>query len=70
MLFGRFPRQGRSAVWSDGDWAAAVREGTAPLPMRLVVPEIGCDVAAGGVDDTAIHIRSGSVSLHHEEGNG
>lgn len=69
-LLGRFPRQGSNSVWSEGDWIAATREGLEPLPLKLVVPQIGCDVAAGGADYTAIHVRSGCCSLHHEEGNG
>lgn len=70
MLFGRFPRQGTNSVWSDGDWLAALREGLDPLPLQLWIPEIGCDVAAQGDDNTAIHVRAGYSSLDHEEGNG
>ena len=36
----------------------------------MEIPEIGCDVAAGGDDNTAIHVRCGPVSLFHEEVNG
>lgn len=70
ILFGRFPRQGQNSVWSDGDWISAIREGMPPLQERLVVPQIGCDVATTGADQTAIHVRSGCCSLHHEEVNG
>jgi hypothetical protein len=50
--------------------AAATREGMEPLPVKLAVPEVGCDVAVGGSDNTAIHVRARSISMHHEEGNG
>lgn len=71
VLLGRFPRQGTSSVWSEGDWQAAIREGLAPLTIdTLAIPEIGCDVAAQGDDNTAIHVRAGFCSIHHEEVNG
>lgn len=69
-LLGRFPRAGVNNVWSDGDWMAATREGGEPLPLKLEIPEIGCDVAAMGDDNTAIHVRMGWCSLYHEEKNG
>jgi len=56
-LLGRYPTQGVDNVWSDGAWQSAI-------------PEIGVDVAAFGSDFTAIHVRCGCCSLHHEEING
>ncbi len=70
ILLGRYPRQGKNAVWSEGDWMAAVRDGRDPLKIELYIPEFGCDVAAFGDDNSAIHVRSGCVSLWHEEQNG
>jgi hypothetical protein len=32
--------------------------------------QIGCDVARFGDDNTAIHVRRGGISLHHESANG
>lgn len=69
-LLGRFARQGTNSVWSEGDWIAATREGLEPLPLKLEIPEIGCDVAAGGDDNTSFHVRCGFCSLFHEESNG
>lgn len=67
-LLGRWPSQGTYGVWSDGDWQAAVAT-VLDLPPRML-PEIGCDVARFGDDWTAIHVRRGPVSLHHESHNG
>ena len=69
-LLGRFPRQGVNSVWSDGDWIAAVREGLPLLPIPLEIPQIGCDPARFGMDNTATHVRCGPKSLHHDEVNG
>lgn len=70
-LFARFPSQSAYSVWSDGDWLAACRVGLEPLVVpKGVLPEIGCDVARYGDDNTAIHVRCGPCSLEHEEYNG
>lgn len=70
-LLGRFPSHSVYSVWSDADWQAARREGLKPLPVPLnTLPEIGVDVARFGDDDTAIHVRCGPCSLHHEQFNG
>lgn len=70
-LFARFPTQSAYSVWSDGDWQAACRDGMSPLSEPVnTLPEIGCDVARFGDDNTAIHSRCGGVSLYHEEYNG
>ena len=66
---GRYPTQSSRGVWSEVAWAAAI----APRPWTPpgdVLPEIGCDVARGGLDWTAIHIRWGTRSVHHERHNG
>ncbi len=65
---GRWPSQGTYGVWSDADWQAAVALDLAPPPGWL--PEVGCDVARFGDDWTAIHVRVGPVSVHHEAANG
>ena len=70
ILLGRYPRQGSNAVWSEGSWYAASRDGYPQKPIPLLVPEIGCDVAAQGADDTSIHVRIGPCSVHHENYNG
>lgn len=66
-LLGRWPSQATNNVWSDAAWTAAetaiIREPDEPI-------QIGCDVARFGDDFTAIHVRRGSVSLHHESVNG
>jgi hypothetical protein len=66
-LLGRWPSQGTYGVWSDADWQAAE---TTVLTEPDGMIEIGCDVARFGDDWTAIHIRRGGVSLHHEAANG
>ncbi|HEX3152953.1 MAG TPA: hypothetical protein VHR66_33080 [Gemmataceae bacterium] len=66
-LLGRFPSQGAYAVWSDGDWQAACREGLQPLEIPLdELPVIGCDTAHGGLDNTEFHVRCGPCSLEHD----
>ena len=66
-LLGRWPSQATNTVWSDAAFSAAearvLAEGDNPV-------EIGCDVARFGDDFTAIHVRRGPVSLHHESANG
>lgn len=66
---GRWPSAGTWGVWSDAAWIAA----TKPKEFRPrldVLPVIGCDVARYGDDFTAIHVRHGGTSLHHERHNG
>ncbi len=65
---GRWPSAGTFGVWSDSLWRYALRE--LPLPHINTLPQIGCDVARYGDDYTAIHVRCGPVSLHHERHNG
>lgn len=64
-VLGRWPTQGATSVWSDSAWQSVLKEKS---PSGL--PEGGCDVARFGDDDTAIHIRQGPCSLHHETHNG
>lgn len=57
-----------SGVWGDALWRSAE---SSILPMgHADLPEIGCDVARYGDDNTEIHVRCGPVSLHHESHNG
>ena len=65
-VLGRWP-SAASGVWSDTLWAACLVE--QDLPKKLL-PEIGCDVARKGEDFTAIHVRVGNCSIHHERHNG
>jgi hypothetical protein len=65
-LLGIRPTQAFDAVW--GEWVfdlACKRQ----LPMGGPL-QVGCDVAYFGDDDTAIHVRRGGVSVHHESANG
>lgn len=67
-VLGRYPRQATSAVWSEAAFMAAI-DGGIDEPQDEPC-EIGCDVARFGDDDTAMHVRRGAVSLHHERHNG
>jgi hypothetical protein len=65
-LLGVRPTAGFNAVWPEVVFDQAVQRvlpETGPL-------QIGCDVARYGDDFTAIHVRRGGVSLHHEAANG
>jgi len=66
-LLGRWPSQATNSVWSDGLWQAV---SSLILPQPDSPIEIGCDVARFGDDYTAIHVRRGPTSLHHESVNG
>jgi hypothetical protein len=73
-VLGRWPSQSSGSVWSDAAWEAALMERPDLAERRLELateaaecpPEIGADIAAGGADDSAFHVRRGPVSLHHE----
>lgn len=67
-LLGRWPSAGTYGVWSDLLWSMAEKAELGIDPGEL--PRIGCDVARYGDDWTAIHVRCGGVSLHHESANG
>ena len=66
-MLGRWPSQATFNVWSDAALTAAE---SAVLEAGANPVEIGCDVARYGDDFTCIHVRQGSVSLHHEAHNG
>lgn len=67
-ILGCRPTLGTDSVWSADLFEACER---AAIDIQISkLPEIGCDVARFGDDDTAIHVRWGSVSLHHESHNG
>lgn len=66
-LLGRWP-SAAAGVWSDVLWDAAERSKAEPSGADL--PEIGCDVARFGDDNTEIHVRVGPRSKHHEAHNG
>lgn len=66
---GRYPSSATYGVWSDRAWKLATGLSDHE-PDLSVLPEIGCDVARHGDDYTAIHVRWGHLSLHHERHNG
>lgn len=71
-LFGLWP-SASTGVWTDALWASAERCGQAAPPLRWSdddLPEIGCDVARFGDDNTEIHVRRGPCSTAHESHNG
>lgn len=65
-IVGRWPLRSVNTVWSKSLFdACKVRRLSDVGPLQ-----IGCDVARYGDDFTAIHVRKGGVSLHHERHNG
>lgn len=67
-LLGRWPSAAGN-VWNEGLFLSCEKRAPLPFPEDKP-PEIGCDVARFGDDDTAIHGRWGGVSLCHESHNG
>lgn len=65
-LTGRWPSLAENSVWSESVWELAASR---DLPDTGPV-QISADPARYGSDDTAIHVRKGGVSLHHETHNG
>lgn len=69
-LLGRWPTQSVNAVWSE---FALDQMMNIAIPHHLLYHgpiQVGCDVARYGDDFTAIHVRKGGTSLHHESHNG
>ncbi|NJP07992.1 MAG: hypothetical protein HC837_21410 [Chloroflexaceae bacterium] len=66
-LLGRWPSQQSHSVWAE---AALSLAETSTLAEPDEPVQIGCDVARFGDDYTAIHVRRGGVSLHHESMHG
>lgn len=70
-VLGRWPSSSPDAIWTDALFQQACKPKEnlriSSLQQRV---ELGCDVARFGDDDTAIHVRQGGVSLHHESVNG
>lgn len=66
---GRWPSSGTYGVWSDLLFGMA-ESALFDLPPWWELPEIGCDPARFGDDFTAIHVRWGRCSMHHERHNG
>jgi hypothetical protein len=73
-VMGQWPSQGTYNVWPTWLWNRIDKScGYGPNADELkpfTIPEIGCDVARFGDDNTAIHCQDGGVSIHHEEHNG
>ena len=67
-VLGRWPSQAAYSVWSDALWQTTLAA-RHELDERWAV-QIGCDVARFGDDLTAIHVRKGRCSIHHEAHNG
>lgn len=65
-MLGRRPTQAVDSVWSLSMVEACIRR---ELPVCGPL-QIGCDVARFGDDYTAIHVRIGGCSVHHESVNG
>lgn len=65
---GMWPKRESTSVWSDHLFKTVV-ESVAAVPIHLL-PEIGCDVARLGPDQTAVHCRWGSLSLSHQSRQG
>lgn len=66
------PGSGIDTVWSSHAWELAVRPKFTPewCWEHLCGLTVGVDCAAYGDDDTAVHLGSGPLSLHHEAHNG
>lgn len=67
---GLWPTQAWGSVWSDALWRAVTIGEDRVRILAIDVPEIGCDVARHGDDKTAIHVRWGNTSVHHESVGG
>jgi hypothetical protein len=65
---GRRPSTSGDTVWGDLVWGMA--EVAILSPITTDIPEIGCDVARFGFDNTEMHVRCGPCSMHHESHNG
>lgn len=75
-VMGRRPTDGVDTVWGESAWELCVNPAIAS-DVRLYRAwaahagvTIGVDPAAFGDDDTALHVRIGAVSVHHESHNG
>ena len=71
-VLGIRPTEGVDTVWSLSDWEKATTPRWTPQEcwFRKCGITIGLDASGFGDDDTAIHVRSGPLSLHHESRNG
>jgi hypothetical protein len=67
-ILGRWPRGLGNNVWSDGLWERMEKVRLDVNPDWFV--QIGCDVAAYGLDETAIVVKQGPCVLHAERHNG
>ena len=67
-ILGRWPRGLGNNVWSDGLWEQMEKVRLEVNPDWFV--QIGCDVAAYGLDETAIVVKQGPCVLHAERHNG
>ncbi len=68
---GIWPSQGTYGVWSDALWKSILGWDARRHAIALsTLPQLGCDVARFGDDNTDIHSRWGPMSLAHESHNG
>lgn len=65
-VLGIWPTSSTNNIWSDSLWVAVNPSVDKRLAIPDVPPEIGCDYARFGGDETTFHVRRGNVSLHHE----
>lgn len=71
-VLGVRPTEGVDTVWSGVAFAEACKPRWSPHDcwVRGYGVTVAVDPAAYGDDDTAIHVRTGPLSLHHESHNG
>lgn len=71
-VLGKRPVDGVDTVWGAEAWQRAITPKFTPHSQWLLKAGIvvGVDPASYGDDMTAIHVRCGALSLHHESHNG
>ncbi len=70
---GRWPSSGNKGVWNDSLWQSCTTLNGKPRihPMPLNdLPQLGCDVARFGSDNSAICVRWGDTVLYLQSANG
>ena len=68
ILLGRYPSMGSRNIWGELDWEGCNKpESKRNAPDWPSFPQIGCDIARYGDDNTALHVRWGHCSVEHIE---